>query len=364
MSGLLTHDWIERIGGAEMVLDAFAAQFPDAPIATVWDEAPGRYAPGRVHESALARTPLRGRKLPALPLMLATWRQLPFRDAEWMLCSSHLFAHHARVRGSADIPKFVYSHTPARYIWAPEWDPRGAGVLGRIAAPPLRALDKQRAQEAHRIAAVSRFIADRIERSWDRESTVIHPPVEVAGIVASADGRDLTDSDRAALARMPDTFLLGASRFIPYKRLDLVIAAGAAAGLPVVLAGDGPDRPRLEAIAADHPGLVTFAGRPSTALLRELYRRAQAFVFPAVEDFGIMPVEAMACGTGVVTSRLGGASETVVNGVSGSHLRSEDPNELRRAVEEAAAVDPDAARRRAWDFDGRTFGARIAAWMA
>lgn len=362
MGGVIVHEWLEPVGGAEQVVDALAEHFPAAPILVPWNDAPGRYGPERVTESWLARTPLRRRKAAAIPFLLAAWRRLPPLDADWMLSSSHLFAHHARMVGPArDVPKFVYAHSPARYIWEPGIDGRGSGPLARAASAALRPLDRRRAQEAQRIAANSRFVADRIARCWDRESTVIHPPVDVAAL--PGDDAELSPHELAILDALPSGFVLGASRFVPYKRVDIAIEAGVAVDLPVVLAGDGPDRPRLDAIADRHPGRVTFVGRPSDALLRALYRRAAVFVFAPVEDFGIMPVEAMAAGTPVVGNAVGGTSETVVDGVTGAHLRSTDAGSLRDAVERALAVEPGACRARAREFDGSTFGQRVADWM-
>ncbi len=363
MTGLIAHDWIESFGGAETVLDAFAELYPDAPIVCAWNDAGDRFGADRVHESWLARTPLRHHKALALPFMLSSWRHLPVKDADWILCSSHLFAHHARLAGAArDVPKYVFAHTPARYIWEPELDERGSGLLTRAVSRPLRRIDRARAQEAEKIAAVSRFIANRIDRDWGRESTVIYPPVDVATFDRTGTD-DLTVEETAVLERLPTDYLFGASRFVPYKRLDTVILAGAACDLPVVIAGDGPDRARLAAAAEQHRAAVTFISRPSTPMLRELYRRAVVYVFPPVEDFGIMPVEAMAAGTPVVANAIGGASETVVDGRTGAHFRSTRPEELRRAVEAAAGVSREQCRARAWEFDRATFGARITQWM-
>lgn len=364
MSGVIAHEWIEAHGGAEKVVAAFADAYPDAPIVCPWDDTNGGFAPGRIRESWLADTPLRRHKALALPFMLSTWRHIPVREAEWLLCSSHLFAHHARLTGPArDVPKYVFAHTPARYIWEPGLDARGSDPLIRAAAVPLRRIDRSRAQEAHKIAAVSNYIAERIERCWDRDSTVIHPPVDVTGF---ADGfaDEPEPREQAILDSLPSAFLLGASRFVPYKRLDVVIAAGAACDLPVVLAGDGPDRARLESIAAESSCPVVFVPHPSSALLRELYLRALVYVFAPIEDFGIMPVEAMSTGTPVVANAIGGASESVLDGVTGAHLHSIEPGELRRAVESAAAVSPEACRNRARDFDGESFAYRIREWMS
>ncbi|WP_460520070.1 glycosyltransferase [Humibacter antri] len=362
MAGVIVHEWLESVGGGERVVDALAAKFPDAPIVTPWDDVPDRYGPGRVRESWLARTPLRRHKAASIPFLLEWWRRLPAIDADWMLCCTHLFAHHARMLSpERDVPKFVYTHSPARYIWEPGIDQRGDGPLARLIAGPLRSIDRRRALEPEKIAANSRFVADRIARCWDRESTVIYPPVDLSVFPGSDD--ELTVDELKVLDSLPHGYLLGASRFVPYKRVDLAIEAGVAADLPVVIAGDGPERERLTALAAQEPGRVTFVARPSDELLRALYRRAAVFFFPPIEDFGIMPVEAMAAGTPVVGNAIGGAAETVEDGVTGSLFRSTDPTELRRAVEAAIAMDADSCRRRAQLFDGSTFGARISDWM-
>ena len=361
MSGAIVHEWLSATGGSELVAEEFAAMFPDAPITTLWQDEPHRFPRGRVRETWLARTPLRRSKALALPLMPATWRSLPASDAEWVLASSHLFAHHARFAGAArDAPKFVYVHTPARYLWTPEFDGRG-GLAARALGGPLRRLDRRRAQEATSIAANSAFVQRRIEHAWERDSVVIHPPVRVAEF---AEARELAGHEVAVLAGLPDQFLLGASRFVPYKRLDLVIRAGIATGMPVVLAGEGPEEPRLRALAAEHPSLVTFVGRPSDALLGHLYRAAAAYVFPAIEDFGLMPIEAMATGTPVIVNAVGGASDSVIDGLTGAHVHEFDDASLRVALAVALATRTDAIRSRARDFEPPVFHKKVRSWLA
>ncbi|MBG6056996.1 glycosyltransferase involved in cell wall biosynthesis [Cryobacterium sp. MP_M3] len=337
--------------------------FPDASITALWDDAPERFAAGRVSETWLARSPLRRHKALALPLMPTTWRHLGAREADWILCSSHLFAHHARFAGPArGAPKYVYAHTPARYIWTPELDLRGNGLIARAASGPLQVLDRKRAQEAHAIAVNSSFVARRVERAWGRQATVIYPPVSVQSYAEDAVA-SLTPEEVQTLGLLPETFILGASRFVPYKRLDIAIEAGAAAGVSVVIAGEGPDEPRLRALADLHPGLVTFVPRPSAAMLNQLYRRAMVLVFPAIEDFGIMPVEAMAAGTPVVANRVGGAAETVQHGVTGALLDAFDPGSLREAIGIAAMAEPASCTARAWEFDVSVFDRKIVDWV-
>lgn len=362
MAGAIAHEWIEPHGGAEKVVDQLASLFPDAPIYALWDDAPDRYSGHTVIESALARSPLRGHKALALPAMPALWRRLPGPAPDWVVCSSHLFAHHASFPVDREVPKYVYAYTPARYIWNPELDRRGDNPVLRLISAGLKPLDRRRAHEAVSVAAISRFVADRIHTAWGVETEIIYPPVDV-DLYLTASDEQLTDDERAVLDGLPTEFVLGASRFIPYKRLDLAIAVGEAVDLPVVLAGDGPERDRLVARAAASTVPVHLPGRPSTALLAALYRRAQAFVFPPVEDFGIMPVEAMASGTPVVCRSVGGSAETVIDGVTGGFFHDESPAELRRAFETAAAVDRGAGVARASVFHQNLFRARIAEWL-
>jgi len=362
VAGILVHEWLARHGGSENVFEVLSTIYPDAERFCLWNDSQGRFRD--VEETVLARTPLRGRKAAALPFMPIVWRQLPPREADWVLCSSHLFAHHARFGGPArDATKLVYAHTPARYIWTPELDGRGDNAIAHALAAPLKNVDRRRAQEPVAIAANSAFIARRIEDTWERESTVIHPPIDVASF--ADDPQDLEPEERRRLAMLPEHFLLGVSRFVPYKRLERVIQAGAASGLPVVLAGSGPDEARLRALAAERRERVVFVGEPSQALLTELYRRALALVFPAVEDFGIMPVEAMATGTPVVANAVGGTAETVVDGVTGALVHDwADDSAVRSAVERATLASPEACLARAWEFDVAVFGQRMGAWVA
>jgi glycosyltransferase involved in cell wall biosynthesis len=363
LSGVLVHEWLSRRGGSENVLVELARIFPDAAIAALWDDAPERFAEGRVTETWLARTPLRKHKALALPLMPATWRHLPASDAEWVLCSSHLFAHHARFAGVArDAPKYVYTHTPARYIWTPELDMRGDSRIARAISRPLQELDRKRAQEAHSVAVNSSFVGKRVERVWGRESTVIYPAVSVSNFATDSQNQ-LTAEEGSILDALPTTFILGASRFVPYKRLDVAIDAGVASGLPVVIAGDGPDEERLRLLADERPGHVTFINRPSSAMLNQLYRRALVLVFPAIEDFGIMPVEAMAAGTPVIASAVGGVAESVQDGVTGVLLGSFDAASLAEAVARASTLDPAACVARAWEYDVSVFDRRIRSWI-
>ncbi|GAA3025001.1 glycosyltransferase [Microbacterium dextranolyticum] len=363
MSGLLVHEWIASSGGSENVLERFASIYPDADILCLWNDAHARFDSSRVSETTLSKTPLRRSKAAALPLMPLVWRARR-EGFDWALVSSHLFAHHVRMP-SVDVPKLVYVHTPARYIWAPELDRRGDGSLARAVGDRFKSLDRRRAGEARSIAANSHFIADRTQEAWHRDAIVIYPPVNTEQITAIADWREmLGERERETLEALPQSFVLGASRLVDYKRLDLVVKAGESVDLPVVIAGSGPARAQLEEQSRQAKVPVTFVDSPTTPLLYALYQRATVFVFPPVEDFGIMPVEAMAAGTPVVVNAIGGAAESVNAPEAGAVFVSEDRHELRRAVLDASSIDPAAARARAELFSASRFDREVAAWVA
>lgn len=362
MTGLIVTEWIEQAGGAERVLDRLASLFPQADMLCLWNDAPARYANREVRETWLSRTPLRRHKALALPVMPLTWRIPRQHDHEWALVSSHAFAHHVRLDGP-DIPKYVYVHTPARYLWAPELDARGSNPAARVAGPPLRALDRRSAATATAVAANSQFVADRIERSWDREATIIHPPVDVARIASGRWRAELTDDEHRTLDALPQAFVLGVSRFIRYKNLSTVIDVASLLDLPAVIAGFGPleDELRTQGDQARVP--VRIVDHPSDAMVAALMERATLFVFPPVEDFGIVAVEAMAAGTPVMANREGGARETVVDGVSGALF---DP---RSAAEAVAAADACTRLPRqgivahAHQFDAPVFDRSLLGWL-
>jgi glycosyltransferase involved in cell wall biosynthesis len=366
VAGVLIHEWIATAGGSENVLEAMSKVYPDADIMCLWNDSTGRFAPDRIRESWLARSPLRHSKALALPFMPATWRRLQDRDYEWALISSHLFAHHARFEGTGnDIPRFVYVHTPARYIWTPELDMRGSGVAAHLAASVLKPLDRRRAAETAHFAANSRFVQSRIADAWHVESRVIHPPVDVTEIQSGGPWRDrLSAQDEAVFASLPPHFLLGASRFIPYKRLDTVIRTAEITGRPVVLAGKGSEYERLQALAAASSVPVHFVIAPSRELLYALYEAADLYVFPAIEDFGIMPVEAMAAGAPVLAQAVGGASESVLSGVTGETTTFESDSDIRSAVETALSTNRAVRQEHARAFAAERFAHEIEKWVA
>lgn len=365
MSGVLVHEWLGQTGGSEKVLDVIAEIYPEADIYCLWNDA-NRYGGRNLRESILSKTPLRGNKALALPAMPFVWRRLKSQSQyDWMLVSSHLFAHHAHFTGvNKDIPKYVYAHTPARYIWEPELDERGNNAIFRAISRGFQVLDRDRAKEPVSIAANSKFVADRIGRCWNREAEVIYPPVDVALIRSASDwSSSLSAEEMKTIASLPHDFVLGASRFVGYKKLDVAIRAAELAGLPAVVAGSGPDEELLRERAAASSVPVIFVVHPSDAMLYSLYQRCSVFVFPPVEDFGIMPVEAAAAGAPVVANRVGGTAETVLDGVSGYLANMEDDTDLASAVERALSLDRSGISKTSLRFSTENFSRQVSEWI-
>ncbi|MGB4778244.1 glycosyltransferase [Microbacterium sp.] len=367
MGGLIVQEWIEPSGGAEQVLDAFRIAFPDSRLFTLWNDDPDRFPPGLVTESWLARTPLRRHKALAMPLMPATWRRSKVaQKPDWVLASSYVFAHHGDFgTRRAGVPKFSYVHTPVRYLWEPALDGRGAGRLTALPREILKRIDRRAAADAGALAANSRFVRRRIARVWGRDARVIYPPVGAQQIIDGGDWSSHLDAaDAEILASLPESgFLLAASRLVPYKRHRDVIRMGEHLGIPVVVAGSGPERAALSALAESSRVPVHILGFVSDELMRALFQRALAFVFPPVEDFGIVPVEAMAAGCPVIVNREGGAAESVIDGVTGFQVDPDDLQEVAGAVERLGSLRPDAAKARAMEFDTTRFIREMREWL-
>ena len=364
MTGVIVHEWIEEIGGSENVLDEIAKVFPDAPIYCLWSDAPQRFESGRVRESWLAKTPLRKVKPLALLFMPFVWRRLKIDfQPDWILASSHLFAHHAHFVGITPVKKFAYVHSPARYIWSPELDSRGKSMFVRVVAPLMKSIDNKRAQELSSIAANSATVQARIKKFWNRDSQVIYPPVDVDFFKEGT--TQLSVEEKNILESLPETFVLGASRFVPYKRLDLAIKFGKETKTPVVLAGNGPDYEELRAWSELNPqDNIHIVRSPSNQLLKALFIQAKALVFGAVEDFGIMPVEAMAAGTPVIGSTVGGVSETVIDGKTGFLLSDFSKAEIVNADASLSEITSSNCKQRADEFATEQFRKKLREWVA
>jgi glycosyltransferase involved in cell wall biosynthesis len=358
---LLAHEWIAEVGGSENVFEQIRLAVPHGRAVCLWNGDPVRFS--GLEETWLARSPLRDRKAAALPFMGSAWKRVDLTDVERVVVSSHAFSHHLAGRAAhSGIPAFAYVHSPARYVWAPDLDDRGNSLVGRLGRSYFRLWDRRHASNEVNYAANSQFVAKRVADAWGVEASVIYPPVDTDRIHAF--GGELTAADNARARALPPNFVLGASRFVPYKNVDAAISAGEILDLPVVLAGTGPDEPRLKALGEHARTPVIFVGRVSDNLLLEMYRRAALFVYMAVEDFGIMPVEAMACGTPVLVNEIGGARESVL-GVSGGltsgwwESRFDDPD----VVERALTIDTKAAASAVAKFSNAAFRINLLSWV-
>ncbi len=207
-------------------------------------------------------------------------------------------------------------------------------------------------RHVHSYAANSREVQARIRRFWHRDAVVINPPVDV----------DFYSSAPVSQQQQSRDYLLGVGRFVGYKNFDLIIGIAEAAGLPLVIAGSGPDEAKLRRAAANAGVSVSFEIRPSRERLRELYWGARALLFPVHEDFGMIPVEAQACGTPVVGLRRGGLLETVVEGETGFLIDSLD---LRDYVPVINKVDGliGTTTVHAGRFSPQAFATRASAWI-
>ncbi len=348
-SAVLTHHWLVRRRGGERVLAALGELLPGSPIFTLVHDPAGlgdwSLARRPVHTSWLQRCPGARRHYPKLlPLMPHAARRMRLPPVDLVVCSDAALAK--AMVPDARSRVVCYCHSPMRYVWdlADEYG-RTLPALLRPLWPTLcarlRAADRAAAQRVDVFVANSHHVADRVRRHYGRDARVVYPPV------------DLPDADGGRPPRRED-FLLCVGYHVPYKRLDLAVAAAAAVRRPLVVIGEGPDVARLRASA---PGDVTWLGWQPDETILNCYRRAAALLFPGEEDFGIVPVEAMAQGCPVVAYGVGGAAETVVPDVTGVLVATQTVDALVRGLHQALARDwdPAAMRRHAAAFGRRRF---------
>ncbi len=348
----IVHEWFGAIGGSENVFLSIHEMFPQATGFILWRDKDARRGL-EFRESWLARTPLPRSKALALPLMPLAWRTLSKEHFDIVISSSHAFAHTVKM-GSPEVTRYLsYVHSPARYLWSTEHDARG-NALFSPARGVLRRADVRLSRHVHSYAANSREVQSRIRRFWRREARVINPPVDVGYFAAAPASSRSQNRD----------YVLGVGRWIPYKNFDLMIQIADTAGVPLIIAGSGPEEVRLRRLARSVQVPVTFEVRPSRDRLRELYWGARALLFPTHEDFGIIPVEAMACGTPILGLRRGGLLETVIDGETGHLLGSTDPHHFASALAMTDRLDTGRISAHARHFSTEVFMANLAAWVS
>jgi glycosyltransferase involved in cell wall biosynthesis len=310
----LAHDWLTGMRGGEKVLEALCEIYPDADIFTLL-HVRGSVAPSierhRIRTSFVQRLPAAATKYRwYLPIFPAAVEQFDLDGYDLVISSSHCAVKAVVPRGAAR--HISYSHSPMRYAWDQFDAYFGPARVGAAASrwlyrPMMARLarwDAGTAHRVHRFVANSDHVAGRIRRYYNRQATTVYPPVDTT----------FYQPDDT----VPGSHFLIVSALVPYKRIEIAIDACAYAGVPLRIIGDGPARPELERRAATHAAAhVGFLGRQLPEQIRDEYRRAAAVLMPGEEDFGIVPVEAQACGRPVVALARGGVLETVTEGETG-----------------------------------------------
>ena len=331
MAVALVHDWLTGMRGGERVLEALCGLYPDADIFTLVHH-PGAVSATierhRIITSFIQRLPLaRSHYRHYLPLFPAAIERLNLSAYDLVLSVSTCAAKAVIVPGHAR--HLCYCNSPMRYAWD-QFDtyfgPARKGYLAsRFLYRPVMARlarwDAATAARVHRFVGNSAHVAGRIRRYYGREATIVYPPV------------DTTFFHPADV--IPGPHFLIVSALVPYKRIELAIAACARVGARLRIVGEGPDRATLEAGAGPH---VEFLGHLSDEEVRNEYRRARAVLLPGEEDFGIVTVEAQACGRPVVALGRGGALETVIDGENGLLYPDTDVASLSAALERVAST--------------------------
>lgn len=346
MKTALLHYWLTNMRGGEKVLLALNEMYPEADIFThAISEGMRKHFPGKVTESFIASLPL-GRKFTQgyLPLMPTANRMFDLEGYDLIISSES--GPIKGIRKPAGARHICYCHTPMRYVWDMyreyyEMAGLGGKIGMKLFTPYMRKEDLKSADAVDTFVANSRFVADRIKRIYDREAVVVHPPVDVAFFDGTYEKGD---------------YYLLAGQLIGYKRPDLAIAACVKMGRKIVVIGNGNQRASLEKLYAGNP-LVKFLGRVSDEELKATYGGAKALLFPGLEDFGIVPVEAQAAGTPVIAYGLGGALETVVDKKTGLFFPEQTIESLCAAIEsfEAMSLDPEDCRANARKFAKAAF---------
>ncbi len=357
----ISHEWLTIPGGSEKVVVALLDLVPQAELLTTvynpdggW---PAAITQRTVRPSSLNRIPGAWTHYPKLlPLMDRAFRSFDVSEYDLVVSSNHACAKNVRThdRPGSRVRHVCYCHTPMRYVWDPsflegEQLGRIGGTVLKAAIPRLRRTDLRGAAQVDEFVANSSFVAERIHSTYGRPSTVVHPPVEVERFL-----------DRS---RAPEDFYLVFGRLVPYKKADVAVAACELLGRDIVVAGTGRDLPRVEAAAGPH---TTFAGRVSDEEVASLFSRARALLFPGLEDFGIVPVEAQAAGLPVIAYGKGGARDSVVDGVTGVLYDDPSPAGLAAAIERFEGLDlaDGALRDHARGFAAEVFLERMGAVLA
>ncbi len=347
----ITHDWLTVPGGAEKVVKRWYDLYPEAPIfTTVYDShrLGELFDSQRVCPSFMQRLPFsKGHYTKMLSLMPRAFESFDLSAYDVVLSSSSSCAK--GVITSPDTLHIAYIHTPMRYAWDlyHQYYASAGFVVRKVMERTMGAIrqwDFISTQRVDHLIANSHFVARRVKKYYGRRADVIFPPVDTSFYCPSE--------------APPEDYYLLVSRFVPYKKIDLAIQACNALGRRLVIVGGGAEASRLKALAGPS---IEFKGILSNEEIREYYRRCRAFLFPALEDFGITSVEAQGCGRPVVAFQKGGALDTVIPGKTGVFFTEQSCEALTAALEEleASSWDPLAIRAHAEGFSSERFDQEI-----
>lgn len=352
----LVHDYLIQDGGAERVLQAFQDIWPDAPTYVLLYDPKrfrGTFDERTIRTSYLQRIPFsKTRYKYLMPLMPSATETYDLSKFDVVLSSTSAFAKGVITR--PETTHVCYCHTPTRYLWNDAHSyVNEMGLPGpvRMAMPPIlsaiRTWDRLAAERVDKFIANSATVKDRISKYYDRDSDVIHPPVE---------------TKRFGVSRTIDGHYVAGGRLVAYKRFDIIVRAFNKLGVPLKIFGEGPEYGRLRKAAKKN---IEFVGRVGERDKADLYARSIAYLHPQEEDFGITAVEAMASGRPVIAYGKGGATETVVEGLTGTFIHEQTWEELANAVIRFAPenYDPMAIRRHAEKFDIERFKRDIKAYV-
>ncbi|HLX12208.1 MAG TPA: glycosyltransferase [Bacteroidota bacterium] len=348
----LIHDWLTGMRGGEKVLEILCELYPDAPIYTLVHER-GKVSPiierHKIITSFLQKMPYATTRYQYyLPLFPTAIEQFDLSEFDLVISSSHAAAKGVRVKPGAT--HVCYCYTPMRYIWDQFDNYFGSGrssLLARLGMKffrlHLQKWDVRSSKGVTQFIAISETVRERIQRIYTRESIIIYPPVDI---------------NRFAVSEKDDGYFLIVSALVPYKRIDIAVDAFNKIGKPLRIIGTGSEMARLKKIEGKN---ISFEGWQSDERIAEAYAGCTALIFPGEEDFGIVPVEAMASGKPVIAFGKGGVSETVVDGRTGILFPEQSSSSLIAAVEKFQSMkfDGKVIREHTMRFDRAKFTSAI-----
>ncbi len=327
----IIHDWLTGMRGGEKVLEVLCELYPEADIFTlihVKGSVSKTIESHKIYTSFLQKMPfVKNKYRYYLPVMPFAIEQFDLKEYGLIVSSSHCVAKGAK-KGK-DALNISYCYTPMRYIWDLFDDYFGIGktnifvrIIMKALRPLLKKWDVKSSKNVDSFIAISKSISKRIEKAYGRNSIAIYPPVNT--------GKYLI------LPVKREKFYLIVSAFAPYKRIDIAIKAFNLLGYKLRIIGEGQEEKRLKKIAQNN---IEFMGWQTDEVIQENYSKCAALIFPGEEDFGMVPVEAMACGTPVIAYGKGGALETIVEGKSGLFFSPQTEAALIKAVKTSETVN-------------------------